>query len=150
ADLAELVGTADDGLARKAARLGIIIPLGDGRFEVPSPTLLQAGGALNALGVPVADRLEVMEQLNRHTEGVATTFVKLFLEHVWKPFHAAGEREEDWPQVYEALDRLRPLANEALVASFHLAMARAIEDGLGKVRQQQAKEGPRRFESRAR
>lgn len=149
-ELVAVVGGGDDGLARKATRLGLIVPLGDGRFEVPSPTLLRAGEELNRLGVPIADRLAVMEQLARHTQGVAEAFVKLFLEHVWQPFHKDGEREEDWPRVYEALERLRPLAGEALGAAFHQSMALAIDQGLGKVRQQQAKDGARMSEARQR
>jgi DNA-binding transcriptional MerR regulator len=147
-ELDEIVGGSDAAMARKATKLGIIVPLGDGRYEVPSPILLRAGIELNRLGVPVASRLEVLEQLHRHMQAVADSFVKLFLEWVWKPFHEAGEREDDWPQVYEALDRLRPIANDALVASFHLAIAEAIDGGLEKVRQQQAKEGPRRTAGR--
>jgi DNA-binding transcriptional MerR regulator len=147
-ELMDLTGGGDDAIAKKAVRLGMMVPLGDGRFEVPSPTLLRAGIELNRLGVPVAERFEVLEQLNRHVQGVADAFVKLFLEHVWKPFYEAGEREEDWPKVYEALDRLRPTANEALVAAFHLAMARAVDDGLEKVRNQQARNGRRKIEER--
>jgi DNA-binding transcriptional MerR regulator len=147
-ELIDFTGGGDEAVAKKAARLGMIVPLGDGRFEVPSPTLLRAGAELNRLGVPVAERLEILEQLNRHVQGVADAFVKLFLEHVWKPFYEAGEREEDWPQVYEALDRLRPIANEALVAAFHLAMAKAVDDGLEKVRNQQARNGRRKTEER--
>ena len=148
AELIDLIGGGDEATAKKAAKLGIIVPLGDGRFEVPSPTLLRAGAELNRLGVPLSERLDIQEQLNRHVEGVANSFVKLFLEHVWKPFHEAGEREDDWPEVYEALDRLRPVANEALVAAFHLAMARAVDDGLEKVRHQQARDGRRRLDGR--
>ena len=147
-ELLELIGGGDDAAAKKAARLGIIIPLGDGRFEVPSPTLLRAGMELNRLGVPLGERLDILEQLNRHVEGVSEAFVKLFLTNVWKPFHEGGEREEDWPKVYDALERLRPIANEALVSAFHLAMAKAIDDGLEKIRHQQARDGRRKPEDR--
>jgi DNA-binding transcriptional MerR regulator len=147
-ELLELIGGGDDAAAKKAARLGIIIPLGDGRFEVPSPTLLRAGMQLNRLGVPLGERLDILEQLNRHVEGVSEAFVKLFLTNVWKPFHEGGEREEDWPNVYDALERLRPIANEALVSAFHLAMAKAIDDGLEKIRHQQARDGRRKPEDR--
>ncbi|MDP9324992.1 MAG: MerR family transcriptional regulator, partial [Candidatus Dormibacteraeota bacterium] len=147
-ELMDVIGGGNEAMAKKASRLGIIIPLGDGRFEVPSPTLLRAGMELNRLGVPISERLDILEQLNRHVEGVSEAFVKLFLEHVWKPFHEGGEREQDWPQVYEALERLRPIANEALVSAFHLAMAKAVDHGLEKVRHQQARDGRRKIEDR--
>jgi DNA-binding transcriptional MerR regulator len=147
-ELLELIGGGDDAMAKKAVRLGIIVPIGDGRFEVPSPTLLRAGMELNRLGVPLSERLDILEQLNRHVEGVSEAFVKLFLSHVWRPFHDGGEREEDWPHVYDALERLRPIANQALMSAFHLAMASAVDDGLEKVRHQQARDGRRRAEER--
>ena len=51
ADLNERWGALDGELLAKAERLGLIRPLGEGRFEVPSPTLYRAGEQLLALGV---------------------------------------------------------------------------------------------------
>src|SRR6187551_3700428 len=42
-ELAEHLGALDPRVVRKAERLGLIRPLGGGRYEVPSPTLLRAG-----------------------------------------------------------------------------------------------------------
>src|ERR1044072_950472 len=40
-ELQERFGDAP-GLIKKAAKLGVLLPLGDGHYEVPSPALLQA------------------------------------------------------------------------------------------------------------
>src|ERR1700682_3704936 len=141
-ELADLVGGGDERMAQKAIKLGLLIPLGDERYEVPSPTLLRAGVELNELGIDVPTRLAVQDQIRRHTEAVAAVFVRLFLEKVWKPFNDAGRPEADWPKVHEALNRMRPMATEALVATFHLVMGAKGEEGFGKVLQQEA--GPRR------
>jgi len=138
-ELVGLVGGADDATARKAIRLGILVPLGDGRYEVPSPSLLRAGADLNDLGIDVPTRLAVQEQVRRHTEGVANAFVRLFLDKVWKPFNDAGRPEADWPRVHEALNRMRPMATQALVATFHQVMAAKVDEAFGKVIQQEAK-----------
>jgi DNA-binding transcriptional MerR regulator len=138
-ELVGLVGGADDATARKAIRLGILVPLGDGRYEVPSPSLLRAGAELNDLGIDVPTRLAVQEQVRRHTEGVANAFVRLFLDKVWKPFNDAGRPEADWPRVHEALNRMRPMATQALVATFHQVMAAKVDEAFGKVIQQEAK-----------
>jgi hypothetical protein len=61
---------------------------------------------------------------------VARAYVRLFLEHVWRPFEEAGEPSEEWPRVREALERLRPLAGEALLAMFGLVMTEAVEGAL--------------------
>ena len=138
-ELVGLVGGADEATARKAIRLGILVPLGDGRYEVPSPSLLRAGADLNDLGIDVPTRLAVQEQVRRHTEGVANAFVRLFLDKVWKPFNDAGRPEADWPRVHEALNRMRPMATQALVATFHQVMAAKVDEAFGKVIQQEAK-----------
>jgi len=51
----------------------------------------------------------------------------MFVETVWEPFEAAGKPEADWPRVQEALEKLRPLAGEAVTATFRMAMGRAVD-----------------------
>jgi hypothetical protein len=58
--------------------------------------------------------------------------VQLFLEQVWTPFSDAGNPEEDWPEVAAALERLRPLASDTLLAVFQIAMDDAVEQALGR------------------
>jgi DNA-binding transcriptional MerR regulator len=128
----------DSTAVKRAIKMGLANDLGDGTFEVLSPTLTRAGAELTRLGIPITTRLDVQEQLFKHADGVAAVFVKLFLDQIWKPFDDAGQPEEDWPRVREALDRLRPLATGALVATFHLSMSRAVDRAFGKAMLQQA------------
>jgi DNA-binding transcriptional MerR regulator len=116
----------------KAAALGVIVDLGDGRYEVPSPGLLRVGGEVVALGIPAARVVEVFEQLMGHSQGAAAVFVELFLTDVWRPFEAAGSPEHEWPRVRQALEQLRPLASEALLGAFHRTMSRAVEEAFGE------------------
>ena len=51
---------------------------------------------------------------------------------MWKPFEAAGRPEERWPEVSDALERLRPLAAESLMAVFGVAMDDAAERAFGR------------------
>jgi len=133
ADLLErLGGEVDPKLIAKAEKLGLVIPIGENGFEVPSPTLLAAGERLVALGVPFDAALETMGKLKRNTERIAETFVQMFLEFIWKPFDDAGRPESDWPQVQAALDQLRPLASEALTAGFQPTMTKAVEVAFGR------------------
>jgi DNA-binding transcriptional MerR regulator len=125
-------GETDRKLLDRAERLGLIRPLGEGRYEVPSPTLYRAGEQVLALGVSPAMLLGVAEKIRRRSNAIAESFVQLFLEGVWKPFEAAGRPEDQWPQVREALERLRPLASDAVVASFQRAMTEAVEKAFGK------------------
>lgn len=120
-------GELDPGLMRRAEKLGILRALPDGRLELISPRLVRAAGALAELGVGPEGALSTAEKLRRHADGVARAFVDLFVKEVWLPFDRAGRPEGDWPKVREALDRMRPLASDALLAVFQIAMAEAVE-----------------------
>src|SRR3954451_23724686 len=117
-------------VARQAERLGLVRDLGEGRYELLSPRLQEAAAQLQDLGVPLDAALNVTAVMRKHSEAVAKAYVLLFLDCVWRPFHEAGEPPEDWPRVREALERVRPLAGEALLSMFGLVMTEAVEQAL--------------------
>ncbi|HZO59641.1 MAG TPA: MerR family transcriptional regulator [Solirubrobacterales bacterium] len=114
----------------RAQRLGFVRPLGDGRFELLSPRLEQASNELARLGVPLDVALDLTETLKRHSDAIAKAYVRLFLDHIWRPFQESGEPDERWPEVRDAFERLRPLAGESLMAVFGLVMTEAVERAL--------------------
>jgi len=133
ADLLErLGGSVEEKLIAKAEKVGLVISIAEDSFEVPSPTLLAAGERLVALGVPFEVALDTMEKLRRDTQRVAQSFVRIFLQYIWKPFDDAGRPESEWPQVQAALDQLRPLASQALTAAFEPTMTKTVEVAFGK------------------
>ena len=136
-ELAERWG-GDQALARQAQELGLLRPLGGGRVEVVSPRLMRAGAELAALGASAEVVLAVAAKMRRSAESVAQAYVDVFLETVWEPFDRAGRPEAEWPKVREALERLRPLASEALMAVFGMAMTDATERALGATLRQDA------------
>jgi hypothetical protein len=119
----------------------VLVPLGDDRFEVTSPALLDAAEQVMALGVPLRTTLEVIERVGRDCESVARAFVKLFLKELWEPFERDGQPPERWDELIAAVDTLRPVASEALLAMFKLRMTSQLEDAFGKVVAHQAKKG---------
>ena len=132
-ELAARFPEADPRFARDAERLGLIRPLGDDRYEVPSPTLLRGGENLVALGVPTSHVIAVAERILRHTRSVAETFVRLFMEDIVRGRDLDKLSAEDWTRLREALDRLRPLAADTVAASFAQSMNRAIEEQVGRI-----------------
>lgn len=118
---------ADPKLTRRAEKLGVFRALPDGRIEVISPRLLRAAAELAELGIGAEGALVTAEKLRRHSDGVARAFVDLFVKEVWQPFDRAGRPERDWPRMNEALERMRPLAAGALLATFQIAMGEAVE-----------------------
>src|SRR5215212_8896454 len=125
-------GSLDERLMARAEKLGMFRELGDGKYEVLSPRLQRAGMELAELGVPPDIALDVAAQVRTSARRGARGFIDLFTENVWKPFNEAGRPEEEWPQVREALERLRPLASEALLAIFQQVMSETVEEVSGR------------------
>ncbi|HEX8082683.1 MAG TPA: MerR family transcriptional regulator [Solirubrobacteraceae bacterium] len=123
-------GEAGPELLERALRVGVLRPLGEGRFEERSPRLARAAEEVRRLGVPAERSIELLETLHRHADGVALAYVELFVETVWRPFDEAGRPPERWPEVEQALERLRPLAAESLLALFGLVMADRVEEAV--------------------
>ena len=114
-------------VVRRSERLGFVRPIGEDRWEIRSPRLHRAGIALSEIGVPLEAALEISAVLKRHAEAIARAYVELFTEHVWRPFEEAGQPKRDWPKVQDALERLRPLAGESLLAVLQIAMKESVE-----------------------
>ena len=125
-------GPLDARLMARTEKLGLLRDLGDGRYEILSPRLQRAGLELAELGVPPEVALEVVSQVRTSARRVARVFIELFLENVWKPFNEAGRPEEEWPKVRDALERLRPLASEALLVIFQQVMSETVEEVTGR------------------
>jgi DNA-binding transcriptional MerR regulator len=132
AELARRWGTPDPKLLRRAEELGLLRPLGEDRWEEVSPRLARVAAELAELGVSARQALEIAARLRRHADSVADSFIKLFMETVWKPFEEAGRPEERWSEVSEALERFRPLAAESLLSVFGLAMDDAADRAFGR------------------
>ncbi len=129
AELAELFGAPlDRELLARAERIGALRPLGEGSWEVPSPTLLRASRELVALGIPLEHALAVGEAITEHTAAIARAFVRLYAKDVLDPVRAGPETgEQALATAAAALERLRPLASEAVLASFEQVMTAAVE-----------------------
>ena len=128
-DFAEAWGvkTVDERLLRKAEKLGTLRVLPDGQVEVISPRLHRAAIRMIEIGISPEAAVAVAAKLHDHADAVARAYVDLFTEQIWEPFDKAGRPEEDWHKVLEALEALRPLASDALLAMFQLTMSEETE-----------------------
>jgi DNA-binding transcriptional MerR regulator len=123
----------------RVLKLKLLVALGGERFEVPSPALLAAAEEVTALGVPLRAALALVERMNRDCESIARAFTKLFIGELWRPFEQEGRPDERWDELTDAVNALRPLASEALLALFKQRMTTELEQAFGKVIQHQAK-----------
>lgn len=122
----------DAKTVRRAEELGVIVPLGEGRFEIPSPALLRAGEQVIAMGVPLDHAFEVLDKVRRHMRGVAREFVRLYLQDVWRPFVKAGLPADQLPPLSESLEKLRGIAWDVVRPAFQSSMTAEVETAMGK------------------
>jgi DNA-binding transcriptional MerR regulator len=135
-------------LLRRAIKLGLVSPVGPASFEVASPRLLEIAAEMIERGVPAEALLDVVDVMKRSSEYVADAFVRLFVSSVWQPFEEKGRPEEEWPNVVDSIERMRPVATQALEAMFQMTMSKATEDEFGRELQRIGTEPGRRRRKR--
>lgn len=122
-------------LLNSAVDLGLLRPLGNGRYEERSPQLTRIGADLMALGIPPDSALKAAAEARTHVQAVAKSFVQLYVDQIWAPFEAAGYPADRWPDIIGGLDRLRPLALDSVLALMRMALdeaaTRLIEERAG-------------------
>ena len=121
----------DDELLALLAELGVVARLDDGRVRVDNPTLLRAGLSVVALGIPPRAVVAAQREVAGHAQEAARIYVELFRDTVWREFADAGQPEEEGQRVQQAIERVQPVATQALLSSFRQAMGQAIDDALG-------------------
>ena len=139
AELTERFGGMDQRNRERAVSLGVLLPLGDGKYEVPAPAMLRAAEEAVARGVTMNAALSVVERLRSNSDAMARAFVRLFLDELWKPVRDSDEREERWPEVVEALERLRPVASETVLALFRQSLSAEMQVAFERELERQAK-----------
>lgn len=133
AALAARAGLApDDELIDLLVTLGVVTRLGGDRLRVESPTLLRAGLQVVALGVPARTVIAAQQRVTAHAQAAARIYVEMFRDTVWRAFADAGQPADEWPRVQQAVERVQPVASQAMLAAFRQAMAEAIEAALGE------------------
>jgi DNA-binding transcriptional MerR regulator len=153
-ELAETVSAAELGrrfhvdpaegerVLAKARKLGVLVPVGEDKYEVPSPSLLALADEAVQRGISLRSALALLEEIERHCDSVSRSFVRLFLREIWKPFQQADMPAERWPEMEEAVEHLRPIASEALMAIFHQRLGTQIEGAFSEITRRLSERGP--------
>jgi DNA-binding transcriptional MerR regulator len=114
-------------LLARAIKLGILLPVGGDTYEVANSALLEVADEAVRSGIPLRAAIDVLEEIQRHSGAVSSSFVKMFLREVWKPFAKADMPAERWPDIEDAVERLRPAASKALMVIFHERLSTQID-----------------------
>jgi DNA-binding transcriptional MerR regulator len=117
----------------EAERLGMLVPTGEDRFQAPSPSLLAIAEEVVGRGISLGSALSVLEDVDRHCESVSRSLVELFVHEIWKPFAQADMPAERWPEIEHAVERLGPVASEALMAIFQRRLRAQLEDAFQEI-----------------
>ena len=123
---------ADAELLARAEAMGLLVPLGDGGFEAPIPSLLDAAEEAVSMGIPLRHALAILAKVQEQCRLIAREFVKLFVEDLWEPFAQAGYPDEHWQEVTASIERLRPLSSRVLMAAYQLTMSKEVERAFGR------------------
>lgn len=132
-DLARaLAGSAwSEATAQRAIELGLVQPIEDSEeWRILLPSVLAAGAELAEMGLDPERMLDVLAVITDHATAVAKSYVAVFDEAVLAPWDARGRPDGEWQQIRESVDRIRPLAGEALLAVFRKVMAEVIAERL--------------------
>ncbi len=116
-----------------AQKLGLLVPVSEDHFEVPSPSLLAAAQDVVRSGISLREGLAILEEIDRHCDAISRAFVKLFMREVWGPFQQAGMPADRWPEMESLIGKLRPIAAQALLAVFEQRMSAQVEDAFGEI-----------------
>jgi DNA-binding transcriptional MerR regulator len=138
-ELLQRFGEVDAKDVERIRRLKLLVPLGDDRFEVPSPALMKAAEQVTELGISLHAALSLVERVSRDCESISRAFVRLYLKELWEPFIEGGQPEERWDEVTEAIRALRAIASEALLAIFKQRMSAEVEAASAKLLEQHVK-----------
>ncbi|MGH9081977.1 MAG: MerR family transcriptional regulator [Acidimicrobiales bacterium] len=132
-DLARLfAGVPVDGQTLdRAIDVGIIDPVGDGRYRVRNPSALEVGSLLLRSGVPLPAVLEAARRLRDDVDDVARQFVGLVEEHVFGPLGQPLPAREV-PRLAGLVEQLRPLAKQVVEVELARAMERHIRERFGE------------------
>lgn len=131
--LAELAGhlptvTITPEVVARVAALGLVeLDAETGEAVVGSPSFLDIGSRLAAMGVDGDEILDEYEALRGHAEEVADRFTDLFRRHVWEPFVADGLPAEGLARVTTSLEELGPLAERVVLMALRQALQAGVE-----------------------
>ena len=126
-------GDAADEVIRLAAALHAPYDIeGAAPGTPPKERMAQIKASLDELGLTAEQISEATARIREHVEAIAEVFEQVWRDGIWEPFVEAGMPEAELPRSQATAARVKPLALEAVVAQFTLAMEAQIERGIAR------------------
>jgi DNA-binding transcriptional MerR regulator len=100
--------------------------------EVTRRRIEEIGASLQELGLTREQIEDATGGIREHLEAIAEIYERVWRESIWEPFVEAGMPEAELPRIQATAARVRPLALEAVVAQFTMALDAQIESGIAR------------------
>lgn len=118
----------DPTMLQRNVDLGLLELTGEGtEVVVRSPSFLDIGSELAALGVPSEAVLDEYEALRGQVQVIAGRFTDVFRTHLWDPFAESGMPAEQVTQLAGTLAKLGPLAEAVVTVALRHALQETAE-----------------------
>ena len=98
----------------------------------PKQRMEQIKASLDELGLTTEQISEATARIRAHVEAIAEIFEQVWRDSIWEPFVEAGMPDAELARIQATAARVKPLALEAVVAQFTLAMEAQIERGIAR------------------
>ena len=125
-------GAGEPADLARAVELGLVRERADGRLEFASARVARVGEMLRTLGLSTQQILDATAEIRDHLDRIAALFEQVWLDHIWEPFVAAGMPEDQLTALQATLAEVQPLAMDAVVGLFTVAMEAKIEEGIAR------------------
>ena len=132
ARMLDATGDAVDEVIRLAETLRAPAAVPEVSSEAHAERLARLRGSLERLGLPDEAALDALAEIREHAEAMAAVFERVWMEHIWEPFVAAGRPDAGLERIQDTAAEVKPLATEAVVAVFAAAMDAQIERGIAR------------------
>ena len=123
------LGAAKKSLIDDAVTLNLLKRQGT-KFVSESPTLIEAGAELVALGMPFEEMMELLRLLRGNVQRAADSLV----DTAFSRFDTFGDElppKGEIQELSELIWKLRPIAHTAIRAEAEMALNRAVQERLG-------------------
>ena len=119
-------------LIDEAVAMGLIEAAEDG-YVAPSPTVVDAGTELAAVGIPLAEIFELVKVIRADVADIAQRFVELVGRYLVEPLIEEGGTPEQVKAASQSMERLRPIAVEVVRPFLAAEMRRVTDERVAEV-----------------
>ncbi len=131
-ELAALAGVErDHPLLDKLTDLGLLELIDADTILMTDAGVVRPGAMAVSMGLSTDAVADIVPTMREHLEAISDRFVRHVSNDITQPFLDAGLPADEWPQVFEKIDALIPIAMQVVLSMFRTELREAIEVEIG-------------------